>query len=93
MMEKITPNIIDEILSAEVPDIEIDKDLHDIVSKNMIHGSCGSLNNNSPCMSDGKMVFSKSGIVETYLLKLLQVMMDIHSIDDDLPKMVENPLN
>ncbi|GFR24704.1 helitron_like_N domain-containing protein [Trichonephila clavata] len=54
MMEKITPNNIDEILSAEIPDIEIDKDFHDIVSKNMIHGPCGSLNNNSPCLSEGK---------------------------------------
>ncbi|GFU44401.1 helitron_like_N domain-containing protein [Trichonephila clavipes] len=54
MMEKITPNRIDEIICSEIPDIEIDKDLHDIVSKNMIHGPCGSLNNNSPCMSDGK---------------------------------------
>ncbi|GFT98901.1 uncharacterized protein LOC104236095 [Trichonephila clavipes] len=54
MMEKITPNRIDEIISAEIPDIEIDKDLHDIFSKNMIHGPCGSLNNNSPCMSGGK---------------------------------------
>ncbi|XP_073986276.1 uncharacterized protein [Rhodnius prolixus] len=53
-MEKITPNRIDEILSAEIPDIEIDKDLHDIVSKNIIHGPSGSLSNNSPCMSDGK---------------------------------------
>ncbi|GFV95160.1 helitron_like_N domain-containing protein [Trichonephila clavipes] len=43
MMEKITPNRIDEIISAEIPDIEIDKDLHDIVSKNMIHGPYGSL--------------------------------------------------
>ncbi|GFR28310.1 helitron_like_N domain-containing protein [Trichonephila clavata] len=33
MMEKITPNRIDEIIPAEIPDIEIDKDLHDIVSK------------------------------------------------------------
>ncbi|GFR15403.1 helitron_like_N domain-containing protein [Trichonephila clavata] len=56
MMEKITPNRIDEIISAEIPDIEIEKDLHDIVSKNMIHGPCGSLNNNSPCMSDGKCI-------------------------------------
>ncbi|UYV61805.1 hypothetical protein LAZ67_1006674, partial [Cordylochernes scorpioides] len=52
--KKIPPSRIDEIISAEIPDIEIDKDLHDIVSKNMIHGPCGSLNNNSPCMSDGK---------------------------------------
>ncbi|GFQ95438.1 helitron_like_N domain-containing protein [Trichonephila clavata] len=53
-MEKITPNRIDEIISAEIPDIEIDKDWHDIVSKNMIHGPWGSLNNNSLCVSDGK---------------------------------------
>ncbi|GFR05227.1 uncharacterized protein LOC104236095 [Trichonephila clavata] len=43
MMEKITPIRIDEIISAEIPDIEIDKDLHDIVSKNMIHGNDGYL--------------------------------------------------
>ncbi|GFQ69805.1 helitron_like_N domain-containing protein [Trichonephila clavata] len=54
MMENITPNRIDDIISAKIPDIEIDKDLHDIVSKNMIHDPCGSLNNNSLCMSDGK---------------------------------------
>ncbi|GFT06464.1 ATP-dependent DNA helicase [Trichonephila clavipes] len=54
MMEKVTPSRIDEIISAEIPDIEVDKDLYDIVSKNMIHGPCGSLNNNSPCLSDGK---------------------------------------
>ncbi|GFR27828.1 helitron_like_N domain-containing protein [Trichonephila clavata] len=53
-MEKITPNRIDEIISEEIPDIEIDKDLHDIDSKNMIQGPCGSLNNNSLCMPDGK---------------------------------------
>ncbi|GFQ76498.1 helitron_like_N domain-containing protein [Trichonephila clavata] len=52
--KEITPNRIDEIISAEIPDIEIDKDLHDIVSKNMIHCPCGSLNNNSLCMLDRK---------------------------------------
>ncbi|KAF8778853.1 hypothetical protein HNY73_015538 [Argiope bruennichi] len=67
MMEKITPNRIDEIISAEIPDIEIDKDLHDIVSKNMIHGPCGSLINNSPCMSDGKCTkrYPRDLLVET----------------------------
>ncbi|GFT68522.1 putative DNA helicase [Trichonephila clavipes] len=67
MMEKITPNRIDEIISAEILDIEIDKDLYDIVSKNMIHGPCGSLNNNSPCMSDGKCTkrYSRDLLAET----------------------------
>ncbi|GFQ93003.1 helitron_like_N domain-containing protein [Trichonephila clavata] len=58
MMEKITPNRIDEIISAEIPDIEIDKDLHDIVSKNMIHGPCGSLNTNSLC-NDGYPLYRR----------------------------------
>ncbi|GFQ96107.1 helitron_like_N domain-containing protein [Trichonephila clavata] len=52
-MEKITPNRIDEIISAEISDIEIDEDLQDIVTKNTIHSPCGSLNN-SLCVSDEK---------------------------------------
>ena len=30
--------------------MDVDRGLHDIVVKNMIHGTCGELNENSPCL-------------------------------------------
>lgn len=54
LKNKITPNQIDDIISAELPDPENDPILFEIVRKNMVHGPCGTLNLNSPCMKDGK---------------------------------------
>ncbi|GFV92986.1 helitron_like_N domain-containing protein [Trichonephila clavipes] len=53
MMEKIT---VTELMKSSLQKYQTLKLIktHDIVSKNMIHGPCGSLNNNLPCMSDGK---------------------------------------
>ncbi|UYV73419.1 hypothetical protein LAZ67_10003111 [Cordylochernes scorpioides] len=50
----IRPNQIDEVIQAEIPDINLDPELHAIVIKQMVHGPCGVLNTNSPCMKDGK---------------------------------------
>ncbi|XP_071042241.1 uncharacterized protein [Parasteatoda tepidariorum] len=54
LIEKITPCQTDQIISAEIPDVAIDSDLFQVIIQNMIHGPCGSLNNPSPCMSNGK---------------------------------------
>ncbi|UYV77959.1 hypothetical protein LAZ67_15003037 [Cordylochernes scorpioides] len=54
LIDKITPDQIDQVISTEIPDIAIDPDLFEVVAKNMIHGPCGAINNNSPCMKDGK---------------------------------------
>ncbi|XP_073532421.1 uncharacterized protein [Phyllobates terribilis] len=54
LKQKIQPTEIDNIISAELPDPQIDPLLFDTISKNMIHGPCGSLNKNSPCMIDGR---------------------------------------
>ena len=52
--DKITSNEIDDVISAEVPDENVDKALYDIVVKNMIHGPCGALNEKSSCVAKGR---------------------------------------
>ncbi|GFY35468.1 ATP-dependent DNA helicase [Trichonephila clavipes] len=46
------PNLVDEVISAEIPNPETDQKLYDTVTKNMIHGPCGALNPSSPCMKE-----------------------------------------
>ena len=50
----IRPDKIDDVVSAEIPPPDTEPKLHDIVRANMIHGPCGPLNPNSPCMKDGR---------------------------------------
>ncbi|GFX41094.1 hypothetical protein TNCV_2217921 [Trichonephila clavipes] len=52
LKQKLLPNQIDNIINAEIPDPEEDKNLHDMVIKNMIHGPCGAHNPASPCVID-----------------------------------------
>jgi hypothetical protein len=54
LKEKIHSADIDKIISAELPNPEEDNTLYQVVIKNMIHGPCGNLSKNSPCMVDGK---------------------------------------
>ncbi|KAL4090448.1 hypothetical protein QTP88_025283 [Uroleucon formosanum] len=49
---QISSKIIDNVISAEIPDPEQDPLLYDIVKSNMIHRPCGSLNPNAPCMKE-----------------------------------------
>ncbi|XP_055584901.1 uncharacterized protein LOC129737764 [Uranotaenia lowii] len=67
LMVKLTPDQIDQVISAEIPDRDIDPLLFDIVINNMVHGPCGTLNVNSPCMTDGKCTkrFPKPFVTET----------------------------
>lgn len=53
-VDKIRPEDIDSLISAEIPDPSTDQFQFDIVTTNLIHGPCGDLNRSSPCMVDGK---------------------------------------
>ena len=54
LIDKIRPEEIDNIISAEIPNPSTDRMLFDIVTANMIHGPCGNLNQSWPCMANGK---------------------------------------
>ena len=62
-----SPQDVDNIISAEIPDKNLFPLLHATVTANMVHGPCGSLNPNSPCMKnvDGKLV-CKSGYPKNF---------------------------
>ncbi|GBN68026.1 hypothetical protein AVEN_217851-1 [Araneus ventricosus] len=49
-----TKDDIDKFVSAELPDLCTDLRLFQIVTKYMVHGPCGTININSPCMRDGQ---------------------------------------
>lgn len=49
-----TPDDIDKIISAEIPHLENQKELYNLVRTHMMHGPCGAANRSSPCMKDGK---------------------------------------
>ena len=50
----LTPDMADKLFCAEFPDPQTDPTLFHIVRKNMVHGPCGKINPNSPCMEMGK---------------------------------------
>ncbi|XP_055910681.1 uncharacterized protein LOC129945044 [Eupeodes corollae] len=54
LVNKIRAEEIDKIISVEIPDPNVDPELFNIVTTNMIHGPCGTLNMMSPCMDNGK---------------------------------------
>lgn len=49
-----TPEQIDQLIFAEIPDPITNPELHAKVCKFMLHGPCGDLNANCPCMKDGE---------------------------------------
>jgi Helitron helicase-like domain at N-terminus len=48
-----TPAQVDQIVSAELPDQMSSPRLYEIVTRSMVHGPCGELQPNAPCMVDG----------------------------------------
>jgi hypothetical protein len=51
---EITPEMIDKWISAEIPHTYDDPLGYILISEHMMHGLCGILNENCPCMKKGK---------------------------------------
>ena len=49
----IHPNEMDDVIRAELPHTHEDPVLHDSIKWHVLHGLCGDLNPNPPCMKDG----------------------------------------
>ena len=69
---RVTPDKIDDVVCAEIPNPSVDPELHQIVMSNMVHGPCSCINPNSPCMQDGRCSkkYPKQYIVETQLVPI-----------------------
>jgi hypothetical protein len=56
------PELVDQVISAEIPDLDVDPDLHAVVTGMLIHGPCGKDNPGNVCMAKdktGKLCCSK----------------------------------
>jgi hypothetical protein len=48
-----TAELIDSFITAEIPDPETDPLGYALVPEHMVHGPCGAINMNAPCMKKG----------------------------------------
>ncbi|GJX10307.1 uncharacterized protein Tco_0200166, partial [Tanacetum coccineum] len=64
-----TPADIDRCISAEIPDKDVDPELHQLVKECMMHGPCGPDHRSCPCMVENKCSkkFPKSFNEETFI--------------------------
>ena len=53
LKEKIHAQRTDEFISSEIPNPEEDPQLFNCIRTHMVHGPCGLINPNSPCMKNG----------------------------------------
>ncbi|XP_050916372.1 uncharacterized protein LOC127131496 [Lathyrus oleraceus] len=61
------PKDYDSMVRAEIPKLECEPQLHEVVIRHMIHGTCSIINRKSPCMKDGhcKKRYPKQFLDET----------------------------
>ncbi|XP_072073481.1 uncharacterized protein [Arachis hypogaea] len=52
----LTPEDIDKIICAEIPDKDVNLTYYEAVEKHMMHGPCGTIKRDSPCMKNGKCI-------------------------------------
>ncbi|KAG4924485.1 hypothetical protein JHK87_050025 [Glycine soja] len=56
LLGKVVVYDIDQIISIEIPSQEDDLELYTLVQNHMVHGPCGILRTESPCMKEGRYI-------------------------------------
>jgi hypothetical protein len=51
--------MVDDVISAEIPDSQANTKLYELVTSLMMHGPCGQHNSTLPCMNNTKGKCSK----------------------------------
>ena len=66
-----TPEQVDMLIQVTWPDPHLEPSLFDVVKRCMVHGPCGQLNKNTPCMKEGRCSkgFPKAFQSETVMSK------------------------
>jgi hypothetical protein len=54
LQQPLTPEWVDKVVCAVIPDRNSSPRLHRIVTECMLHGPCGTFNPNAPCMEKGQ---------------------------------------
>lgn len=64
-----TPEEYDTIVRAEIPHIENEPELYNVVVHHMIHGQCAQINPRTPCMKHGSC---KKSYLKNFAESMLQ---------------------
>lgn len=86
LQQKLVPTQIDRVICAELPNRNKDPILFETIKKNMVHGPCGALNTNSPCMKNSECT---NDIHVRSFVKRKREMGDILCIGEENPMMVD----
>ena len=81
---KIRAENIDDIIFAKIPNEKKFPKLFSTVARHMVHGPCGTLNPNSPCMNNNKCT---KNLPKTIQKKLILAIQDIHLTEEEKIKM------
>ena len=80
LTNKLRSDQIDNVITAEIPNKDKEPVLYDTVARHMIHGPCGALNLNSPCINNGKCW---KNFQRHFRVKRILVMTATQNTDDD----------
>lgn len=74
-----TPDDVDSLIGAQIPDKETEPLLYELVALYMTHGPCGPENPHSPCMVNGVSIKQPTIITILHCINWKQISLKITS--------------